>query len=221
MEIIMFIKAVDKKYSKSFIEQGELYFNTVSWFRDQEKIDPNIGDSYENASYVCAGEISLSLQLEEENAPIFDITDKMTNFKILDSTKACLYSLYSVFNNDKEIEKQFIEEYYERDFYTILNPSLFVKLVCEQLERHENVDSFCCQKVEYYSYDPKVNSEIQCVNYFKKRDNYDYQKEFRFYVKLKKDEPIVIHIGNISNIVKKLNPETKQIYIKRDNPPYT
>lgn len=212
--VVMFLKAVDKGFSKQFVEEGELYFNTISHFRGEETKDSNVGDSYENAKFACAGKVTISIQFEE-NLPILEMSDSVENFKVLDDAKACLYCLYSVFDTDNNIEKQFMEEFCERDIYAILEPKAFIELIYKKLSEHENVVKIGCGLVNYYSFDKEKDQEIQMLTCFDKRDKYAYQKECRFYVESKEDVPIVLKLGNISHLLKKMDPNSKQIIIKR------
>lgn len=214
ININAFIKAVDKNYSSNFINEGEIYLNTISWFREYEKQDSNIGDSFENVELACARGMSMHIKPVDKDVPFTKVTDNLQNFKVYkNNVKACLFCLYSVLERDSlllengiyenNIEPDFIKEYSDREFFIITNPSNFLDRTIQELQKHENVVSFEYGMVNYYPF----NEEPKRTTSFDKRDKYIYQKEFRFFITLKKDEPLLLRLGDLNDIAINFKPK--------------
>lgn len=214
IKILAFIKAVDKEFYDSFINNGQVCMNTAKWFRDYEKTDTNIGDAGEGAIATCGTDFTISVADPIENfTSEKDLKEKMDkanwskkfsgkNFRIFDGNDANILSLYAITYSESNgklsgdfVPKKFIDEFSNHRFILILNPR-------ELISRMENAitdagKSMKFNMVKYYSLD---NVLKRGLSFFDKQDIYKYQKEFRIIFENLNPEREILNIGSLCDI---------------------
>ncbi|MCT4581953.1 MAG: hypothetical protein N4A35_11080 [Flavobacteriales bacterium] len=214
IKIYAFIKAVDKKFFDSFINEGQICMNTIKWFREYEKFDKNIGDGSEGAIATCGNDftISFAAPIENFNSPkeLNEKIDKANwskkfsgeNLRMFNGDDANILSLYAITYSDYTqklngdlVPKKFIDEFSNHRFILIYNPRLFISRMEEAISKIGK--SMKLRMVEYYKLDNKLKKDL---SFFHKQDIYSYQNEFRFILKDKNPEMKILNIGSLVDI---------------------
>jgi hypothetical protein len=213
--IYAFIKAVDKRYYDSFINDGEICLNTTKWFRDYEKQDDNIGDASEGAIASCAKDFTVRFadpiksysskeDLEEQfrnrdwSDPFTGVSLNMFNGK--DANILSLYAITFIKKDKKEythhVSRKFVDEFSNHKFVLILNPKLFITRVAKAL--NELGISPLGRIVNYYPHDSILRKDL---TEFDKREKYSYQKEYRLLYHNNNPEMQIIKVGSLTDII--------------------
>ena len=208
--IYAFLKAVEKPYFESFINDGEICMNTAKWFRDYEH-DDNIGDAGEGAFAACGMDFTVRFA-----DPIVDysskeeLDEKLKNanwsepvkgesLKMLNENDANILSLYAITIEDREkkththfVPQKFIEEFSNHRFVLITRPKQFATSVAEKLLSlgKRPMGSI----VKYYPHD---SSWRRNLTFFDKQEKYSYQKEYRILCQDKNPEILIFKIGSL------------------------
>lgn len=188
-----FIKIGQKQYMKKLLKKGEVYFNTVDFFRKNDVDDYLRGDFAEGLKYS---------PLPNFRAPSLEklgITIK--NAKIDgDADISHLYSMYMLTNEFWEGKIHFDKRILEfGDCAVIIKPREFIEKV-KKASKYE------------IKYEPAVYYKTPIIpltlTSFSKREEFKYQNEFRFVIISSSKEAIKIRIGNISDIATMIPTET-------------
>lgn len=190
--IKMFLKLGSLKSITDLYENGTIYINTIEFFK---KIEDNElrGDSYEGAS-----EIINSLP-GTFRIPGFERDFKYEKIhlkKTFDQVLGNIYSLYCISSNGfpNPLDFQMDEKNLRFGTHCLMikdNQYFFDKV---QTELKNNGFDFRHGFVNYYDKDKISNKNLTL---FDKPKEFEYQKEFRFYVHNKEREPIKIQIGSL------------------------
>ena len=225
------IKAVDKRYFDSFVNEGEICFNTAKWFRDYESQDDNIGDAGEGAIASCAKDFTI-----QTADPIVSCSSKEDldeqlrtrnwskpvsghSFLMFDKGNANILSFYAITISDlgqiehkHVISRKFIGEFCNHRFVLIKNPGLFISKVEEALKNLGKKP----QKGEVFYY-PEDNSMRSNLSYYHKREKYSYQSEYRITYKGVNPQKQVVKIGSLKDMIFELDVcKTSYRYDSRD-----
>lgn len=214
-KIYAFIKAVDKQYFNSFINEGEICFNTAKWFRDYEKQDDNIGDASEGAIVSCAKDFTVrfadsifSYSSEEdlkEKLRTRDWCDPISceSLNMFSGNNANLLSLYAItlIETDKKeyrhlVSKKFVDEFSNHRFVLIKNPRIFIDRVVKALTYLGKSPKGCI--VNYYPSDSILRKDLTD---FDKREKYSYQNEYRVIYHENNPEMQIIKVGSLTDII--------------------
>jgi len=227
IKIEAFIKAVDKQYFDSFINNGQVCLNTAEWFREYENNDTNIGDAYEGAKIACgkgitlyaANSIKSCTSIEELKKKIDDTKwsepiSGGTDFKLFDSDNdANIFSLYaitsSIYNGQVEehiLPQKFVDEFSNHRFLMIVNPSLFISKMGDEIAKLGK--SMRYDMVKYYKLDEELKDNL---SFFDKQDRYVYQNEFRLIYEGRNATQQILNLGSLNDICFEINP-TKLMY---------
>lgn len=208
MEIIkdIMVKMQKYEYMRRFLLYGEMYMNTLQAFAQMDETD-GIGDKFENSiGFRCYKPIQAQFIFKNGNSvTLHPKFIKVREF--IDNNIGNIYSMALVdcnlqaigdkmrfrFSNPEMLEK--IGSGYDT-VVVISNPQEFINRV-EAAVKNLGSDLYY-GPVEYFSMDD-YNKKIE-ITPFKKRDKYEYQREFRFFVDFKSNEPQTLKIGNISDI---------------------
>nr|WP_320119487.1 hypothetical protein [uncultured Marinifilum sp.] len=231
IKIYAFIKAVEKKYFDSFMNEGEICMNTIKWFREYEKIDKNIGDGSEGAIATCGNGFTISFAdpIENFNSPK-ELEEKINkadwskkasgeNLSMFNENDANILSLYAITCSEDNkkvngdlVPKKFIDEFSNHRFILILNPRVFISRMEEAIN---NIGKSVEQKmVEYYKVDSTLKKGL---SFFHKRDVYSYQKEFRLIFKDKNPEMKILNIGSLSDICAEIDLYNQPCSLETDD----
>jgi hypothetical protein len=211
--ILTFIKAIDKQYFSSFINDGQIFMNTIKWFRNYEKQNSNIGDKFEGVEMAFGKGFTLNKLIktydsEKEPKNKMDSANwteigKGFDFRYFhDNDNANIFCLYVV--NSKVLDEQsenylvpkkFIDEFSNHRFVIFLQP---YELICRMKNAISRLGKTIeMGKVHYYNIDEKLSINL---SNFHKRDIYSYQNEFRILFKDENAVPQIINIGSLNDI---------------------
>lgn len=210
----IFIKAVSNEYADKYFNEGEIYFNTLSYYQELER-DDNIGDSMENISiHIPEGVLYFSKEIDissEEalNKDNYKFSTPAKNIQVAiknntDVIHCLCESELDPIQQGREktfqlkVNSKFIKEYKNQArFFLIYDPEKYLERIKVELKKNK-LESVDCFPVKYFS-DKEEFVELK-GNPFKKRDKYSYQNEYRIYVKKNSTSPLAIKIGSLQNI---------------------
>ncbi len=192
--IKMLLKFGQEENIKDLFYNGTIYMSPIQQFRKIEDGELR-GDKYEGVSRINN---YLPGQLE---IPSIGYKGNYHTFHMLESYENVLgniYSLYCVSSHGWKNPLDFkIDEKIKRfgsHCLVIKDNQKFLSLIEAKLQEL-NV-KFRHGFIEYYD----KNTVNKKINLFEKPMNFEYQKEFRFYVKRDSIEPFVFNIGSLANI---------------------
>lgn len=213
--ILTFIKAVDKHFFSSFINDGQVCMNTIKWFRNYEKQDSNIGDKFEGVEMACGKGFTLKVAKPIKSySSEKELKSKMesANWKELgkgvdlrffhDDNNANIFSLYVINSNILDdqsgnylVPQKFIDEFSNHRFVIFLQPDEFISRMNNAISKLGK--SIKIGIVHYYKLDEKL---IRNLSYFHKPDIYSYQNEFRILFKNENAVQQIFNIGSLNDI---------------------
>lgn len=187
------IKIGQKEYMEKLLKNGEVYFNTVEYFRKNDVGDYLRGDFAEGLKY------SQLINFRSPSLEEFGI--KFRNAKINGDTDIShLFSMYMVTSEFWEGKIHFDKRILEfGDYALIINPREFLEKVMKASKYEIKYGP-----AVYYKTPPIPIS----LNSFSKREEFKYQNEFRFVINSSSKKPIIIKIGDISDIATMIPTET-------------
>lgn len=190
------IKIGEKEHMNQFLNEGIVYMNSVSFFRNC--LNREQGDIFEGAEIVKDGKV-ISLRKNYTFEKIFC----MWHLNNLDPIK----NAKSIQEKDDEAEAIFDFRDYN-GFSNDINNSCMV-VIHNVLEFHNRLRSafenngykgrYKSSHITYY--DPFIKQE-QRVDVFNKPLSYQNQNEIRYCVMDNNDKPLIIKLGDISDIAK-------------------
>ncbi len=192
--IKLFLKFGKLKHIKDLYENGTVFLNSIQHFR---KLEDNglRGDIYEGISSL------LNLPFGEFEIKNLNYKGKYVSTQIRESYKEVvgnIYSLYAVsskgFPNPLEFKIDNRNSEFGSHCLMIKNPPLFFNRIEQELKNSKL--KFRHGFVKYYDAS-KTNGEITL---FQKQLEYEYQKEFRFYIERESIEPLILNIGSLKDI---------------------
>lgn len=192
------VKIGQKEFMDNFLNKGELYLNTIEYFRENQNNE--VGDNWENIFKLAHGKVSL-FNMKTNQWEFLHKNNEPIRFSELSSNKN-IYCMYGVF----------LENFIEKDEYRLLeipdelinnfggtvinivDPMEFfdrIKIALRNLGITYNIDM-----VRYYNPE-EYNGDL---NEFNKRDNYSHQNEIRVSVSNINNTPLKFYIGPITDI---------------------
>ena len=200
-----FIKAVDKNFFDTFINEGEICMNTLQWFRDYEFENPEIGDKYEGAIFAAENDVTIS------SAPIgqpelFEVLSKKAKDVCIYNSRenGNILSLYTICGDTDihYIPNKFIDEFNNHRFCLITAPGLFLDKLYSEIKK------------KYYTANTlmvKYHTPNGAWSPYYKRVKYAYQNETRVFFKDTVAIPQIFKIGSIKDFAIEIFPQ-KLIY---------
>ena len=195
--ILFAFKLGEKKHMESLINDGIVFMNSVQHFRDSAQNGRR--DSFEGASVVKDGfPVEYRDNIDKEKVfcmwHINNFTEPTGNGVSVDyySGSMCEITVDT---------REYIDEFAGGDsnnlrVVAIHNMKEFHKRLREAFRRN-NISRYDMGEIEYY--DPNERSIIN-VNKYMKPDNLQHQNEIRYYAYSSNSEPLIIKIGNMSDI---------------------
>jgi hypothetical protein len=193
---ILFVKFGKKNHIEEFQNKGLLYFNTVDFFKKLESEHGTRGDFLEGASEIKnifeQDKSVLIINPGGKDEIKFNLTKaqirKIVNYK------GNIFSLFSIFNDKKEIQE--IE--FKKSMISFGNTALIITNVNEflkrvKLELDKQRFKFNWGLVDYYNENARNQKEL---NIFSKASTFQNQNEFRIYVENVNNKPLKIQIGS-------------------------
>ncbi len=192
--IKMFLKIGKKEHIKDLYENGTIFMNPVQYFRNIEDQELR-GDNYEGASEIInslPGTFRIPGIDREFNY------QKIHLKKSFDVVLGNIYSLYCIsshgFPNPLEFRLDEKNLRFGTHCLMIKDNQYFFDKIKAELKNKEY--DFEHGFIEYYDKDKVSNKKLTL---FDKPKEFEYQKEFRFYVFNKELEPIKIQIGSLKD----------------------
>jgi hypothetical protein len=187
----MFIKIGAKEHIQDLYENGTIYINTIEYFRNVEDKEFR-GDKYEGASEIIN---SLPGTYRIPGVDRDFRYEKIHLKKAYDEVLGNIYSLYCIsskgFPNPLEFRLDERNLRFGKHCLLIKDNQYFFDRINSELRK--NNYEFRHGFVEYYDKD-KVSKKLTL---FDKPMEFEYQKEFRFYVHNQEIKPIRIQIGSL------------------------
>jgi len=197
--IKMFLKFGQEEHINDLYRNGTIFMNAIQYFRKMEDGELR-GDCYEGVSRI-------------KNYPPGQFEIPTLNFKgnylalqireAYDTVVGNIFSLYCISShgwknpNDFKLDEKIKQ--FGSHCLLIKDNAKFLSLIEEKLK--ELKANFNHNLVSYYDKD-KVDRKITL---FEKPLEFEYQKEFRFYVERKSDKPFVFSIGSLTDIAEVYN----------------
>jgi hypothetical protein len=192
-KIIAFIKFGSIENMTDLYENGTIYMNTIQHFRKVEDEELR-GDKYEGASKIIN---SLPGKFKIPNIEREFNYQKLHILEAYEEVLGNIYSLYCISSNGFPNPLDFELDQKNKRFGThcvlIKDNQYFLDSIEIELKRQGL--KFRHGFVNYYNKEGKSGK----LNLFEKPNEFEYQKEFRFYVEHNKIESLSIQIGSLQN----------------------
>jgi hypothetical protein len=190
--IKLFLKIGKEEHIKDLYENGTIYINTVDYFRNFEDGELR-GDKYEGASEIIN---SLPGTFKIPGIDTEIKYQKVHLKKSYDTVLGNIYSLYCISSKGfpNPLDFRLDEKNLRFGSHCLLikdNQYFFDKI---KSELKNNGYDFRHGFVDYYD---KYSVSNKKLTLFDKPKEFEYQKEFRFYVYNKELKPIKIQIGSL------------------------
>lgn len=203
IRIGMFLKLGSYENIRDLYENGTIYLNTIQYFRNLEDNELR-GDNYEGSTRIVnslPGTFTI---------PGVDKEFKYEKVKYQVAYETVLGNIYSLYCISSHGFPNPLDFQVDKRNFKFGTHCLMVKDNQRFLDRIEselkaNKFNFTHGFVDYYEKD-KVSKHLSL---FEKPKEYDYQKEFRFYVENSELKPIKIQIGSLKNYAEII--ETKNL----------
>lgn len=190
------------KHIDELQNEGKIFCNTISYFREWEKKDKNRHDDREGAFKTeLLNPDNLKISVEGMKLPIKFTYARFNQFdKSKDECK--LYCMYGFkkknITGEPFIDKRNVE--FGSKALIITNTEEFVKRIKSKLK--EMGLKYSYDYVSYYEEDT-INDQLSV---FHKPLGFNYQSEFRFFINETDSESLVIRIGSIEDISLIIDP---------------
>lgn len=200
IQIISFIKFGQFEHMNDLLKNGTLYFNPISYFQKIESKDGR-ADSYEGTTrirnYHEYDNVKTTITFPETGKTLEVNPIKLHLREFLDELQGNIYSMYAVktpdvFEKNYKINNKLKE--FGSHLVMIKNPKEFIDRIVNKLKL-KSID-FKAKLVQYYEKD-KFNGEL---DFFMKSKDFEYQKEFRFFLYKNSLKPFSLSIGSIEDI---------------------
>lgn len=210
----MFLKFGEEKHINDLYHNGTIYMNPIQYFRKFEDNELR-GDSYEGVSKIR------NLPTGQFEIPAIGYKGNYLAFHIAESYEIILgniFSLYCISSHGWENPTDFRIDDKVKNFGShclmVKDNEKFLSLIENKLK--ELNYKFFHNFVKYYD-KGEVNRQISL---FEKPFEFEYQKEFRFYVDTKSTEPLIINIGSLVDIAEIQPSELiiKELKLRRVEP---
>lgn len=192
--ISLFLKFGEERHMCDLFYNGTIYMNPIQYFRNLE--DNHLrGDTYEGISRIKnypPGKFTI---------PSLGFTGNYLAFQVRESYQTVLGNIFSLYcvsshgwKDPSKIKISDLNKRFGSHCVIIKNNVKFLSLIENKLK--EIGADFHHGFVKYYDKD-KIDRKL---NLFEKPLEFEYQKEFRFYVDTRSDEPFIINIGSLEDI---------------------
>lgn len=189
-KIFAFIKIGMETHLKALCEYGQVYLSPIQKFREFEDGDLR-GDSYEGTNQITNSYPGTFMIPEIDHIVNYESVHIKEAFERLNGH---VYSLYCISSHGFPNPYAFsFDDRIKRfgDHFAILDPGTFINRMETALSKRNL--KFVHGFVEYYD---KSNYTGK-LSIFNKPKEFEYQKEFRFYVETNTNEPIILTIGGL------------------------
>jgi hypothetical protein len=201
------IRFSEPRWLEAFRNEGELFMNTLDYFRTLES-DPARADTYEGTGRMVQpadiGELIFDSGLPQLGKHIADPRELCGPVRVsLSKTLAC--NIFCMFSITRPIDGDIVKAEHRHElgsaFVLVLNSAEFMNRVIEA-GRREGLAELSCGAVEYY--DGTLYSGE--VGPFGKRSIYRHQSEYRIVAKPGLGRPRTLRVGNLRDITSEILP---------------
>ena len=199
-DICYLIKFGSEKHMLELFEKGNLYFNTIEYFKNLEE-KGNRADKLESSisNKVFKKEDNSTLTLRFKNEKEFKhkiINARITQYKEFLGNIFCLYSIKfnDILNNDYKIDSKIIDDKEYNYCVLITNVSEFLSRIINELNKKDI--KFSWKLIEYYN----GNENKENLTIFHKPKEYNFQKEFRIALYRSEKKEFILNIGSLKDI---------------------
>lgn len=197
------LKFGKEKYLKS-LQQGELYLNTIDFFKGTDSIGRL--DSHEGITHIYGKKDIGSIKIITPDEKEFVFKDGIESVQIYDPkedeykvTHIACFSLVNI-NLSKDGTYKLIDEKMQQFGESLLilnNIEEFIERLKKALQKNTNITNLVGKPVVYI--DENYNGK---VDIFKKRFQFAYQQEWRCAIRNyeQDNKPFILNIGDITDI---------------------
>lgn len=189
----LLLKIGDKQYMEDLFYKGEIYMNTIEYYRNCE--DSQIGDDLEGPSYYMGpGQVDFQFN-DGTKIPV-----NIRELKLRMGENLNLYCLFGItqnhltWNQENQIIPLSSLKNFGNHICIINDPAEFIRRVGDKLNKM-SYEAWKCGEVKYFDKTHKGE-----VTPFMKRDIYKHQQEVRFVVRNDEGNPLKIEIGSIEDL---------------------
>jgi len=192
--IVTFLKFGAEEHIKDLHRNGTIFMNPIQYFRTLEDEELR-GDSYEGISKIT------NLPPGQFEIPAIGFKGNYLSIQLRESYETILgniFSLYCISSHGWKRPKDFkFDERIKRfgsHCLVVKDNMTFLSRIKNELER---LDLRCRHGfIEYYD----KHTVNRTITLFEKPLEFEYQKEFRFYVERDSDQPFKFSIGSLTEI---------------------
>jgi len=190
------IKFGQREHLEMLQNQGQIYMNTLNWFRRYEE-NKQIGDRYDSydeiqqvkwmkLSFPNGKSMEFSANGEKNRLTGAQnyISEQRDSFNLY-----CMYAITNQINDEYFIDEKNAE--FGDSFLVIKNVPDFVNRIETELRNQKM--KFRHDLVSYYN----KNSFTGELGFFKKSMEFAHQNEYRFVAQTLREEPYILNIGSI------------------------
>ncbi|MCG9791216.1 hypothetical protein [Flavobacterium algicola] len=192
--IQMFLKFGEEKHINDLYHNGTIFMNPIQYFRKIEDGELR-GDKYEGISKIT------NLPPGQFEIPSLNFKGNYLALQYRESYDIVLGNIFSLYcisshgwNNPNDFKIDEKIKNFGSHCLVITDNAKFLSLIEEKLI--ELKVKFRHNFIKYYDKD-KVN---RTISLFEKPLEFEYQKEFRFYVERKSEKPFSFSIGSLKDI---------------------
>ncbi len=198
LKIFAFVKIGQFKHINDLREKGILYLNTIQFFREAE-LNSEQKDIYEGIEEIRQL-ISIKIQFEDKSIFILNKSSgdivggqfRVSN-ESLSGNLFCLTAITNKFVEKNNFLHPKLKEFGD-SILVIYDPIKFLDRLDSSLAKAKYKNDY--KLVSYYNEKEYEGS----LNIFCKRNQLEYQSEWRLFVDAKVNEPFKLEIGNLSDI---------------------
>ncbi|MBS4059655.1 MAG: hypothetical protein KG029_04595 [Bacteroidetes bacterium] len=203
--LVFLFKFGSEENIDNLLQHGTVYCNTVKYFRE---VDDNYTRGDENECKTYIKQIDW-LKIENEGISL-EFNTKAQLYVDDGSFNGNLYCMSAITRDD--IDYSLINEDFKIHPIT-LNPSLArfgnsAMLIYNIPEFFIRLEKALKRKHKKYQYEPITYTDFNTyegeLSPFIKSIKYDYQKEFRIFIRGQSNKPFIVNIGNLTDIAIKV-----------------
>lgn len=185
------VKIVEQQYIDSLYKEGIVYMNTIGYFQNREDTKDGRTDNYEGIQSIAKIGAMYINGVRFDNITGFHFSTPTPN-------RGNIYCMYGIRNRTEtdaiihSIPKKMNS--LGKGIILIKNPKLFIER-CIKAAKQIGGD-FGWGWVRYYD----ANEGSFFIDPWMKRKEFEYQSEYRIYIRNQGDNPITLRIGSIEDI---------------------
>ena len=198
-QLFALIKFGKEEHIRSLVEKGEVYLNTIEYFKNAEHKE--IGDKFEGASLIVNMEnFKIKVEHPTLDKPLLlnGITGQLTNYS---GDYTHCFSIYAVSNRLFEDKDNHKVDARMQEFGThcvlIEQPHDFLGRILDEIKKITG--TYAWNFVNYNDFTPLGEHK---PSHFDKTQDLSHQAEYRILARLKTEEPLKLQIGNIKDYCK-------------------